>query len=119
MPASIATEHLHAQLVTAFRAAREAANDAGLNDEDGGTCNLDSPAFRLKGVTKRVIERAARQAGCGVSDFTWFGGHRWFWLQCGLLGQGNRRSRMSRAATDALKEANVSGMEVCEYCQMD
>jgi hypothetical protein len=106
-------------LVAAFKAARQAADTAGFNAEDGGTCNLDSPAFRLKGASEAKLRASAQAAGIGVSPFTWFGGRRWFWLTGVTLGQGNRRARMSAAATKALKAAHVPGLEVCEYCQMD
>jgi hypothetical protein len=105
-------------LVEIFRQAKIAAEYAGQNDEDGGTCNLDSPAFQIKGMRQEAIEAAAATAGVDVTDFRWFGG-KWFWV-CGFLkGQANRRARMSRAATQAMRELAPEWMSVCEYCAMD
>jgi hypothetical protein len=108
-------------LANCFRAAREAA-EAIDREEDGGTCNMDSPAFRLPRVPDKLIREAAELAGVSASDFLWFGRKRWYWLHVPLHGQGNRRSRMSHAATQALREAaeaTCPQMQVCEYCQMD
>lgn len=108
-------------LAAAFRAAKAAALEAGKNTEDGGTCNLDSPAFRIDGASAKSIELAAAEAGVSVSVFSWFGGRRWFFLRVPLEGQANLRARMSTAATQALKAASagIAGMSVCQYCQCD
>lgn len=108
-------------LAICFRAAKEAA-EAVDHEEDGGTCNLDSPAFRLPRVRDKLIQEAAALAGVSADDFKWFGGKRWYWLHGFLRGQGNRRARMSHAATNALKAAadeHCPQMGVCEYCAMD
>jgi hypothetical protein len=121
MATMTATQTIQAALVEAFKAAKAAGELAGVNEEDGGTCNLDSPAFKIKRVPAKLIKAAADEAGVSVSEFTWFGGRRWWWLGGFLDGQGNRRARISQAATAALKEA-LSSMEnatVIEYCQMD
>ena len=107
--------------LTACFTAALAAGKAAETDDDGGTCNLDSPAFKLPGVRAATIKQAAEAAGVSVADFKWFGG-RWWWLGGFLQGQGNCRSRMSHAATKALKETAATlcpEMRVCEYCQMD
>lgn len=104
-----------------FRAAREAAEAADPID-DGGTCNFDSPAFKIPRVNTAMLEQAAADAGCTVSDFSWFGGKRWHWLGCGLKGQGNRRTVMMEAATKRLKELALTEfpiMHVSGYYQMD
>jgi hypothetical protein len=119
---STATATLVEQLTAAFSDAKDAAIAAGdANREDDGTCNMDTPAFRIEGVRSSVIEAAAAAAEVRVDDFKWFGGRRWFWLFVPLMGQGNRRSRMSSAATKALKqhEDKIPGLRVCEYQQMD
>lgn len=92
-------------------------------DQDGGTCNMDSPAFRVKGTKQSTIEAAAKMAGLQVVDFTWFAGQKWYWLGVTLNGQGNRRAAMSTAAAHVLAGAEdagiIPGFEACQYCQMD
>lgn len=105
-------------MAEAFRVAK-AAGLAAATDEDGGTCNMDSPAFRVKGVRAALVHQAAEMAGVTVCDFKWWSGSRWWWLGGFLQGQGNCRQRMSTAATQALKAAKPDFMEVCQYCQMD
>lgn len=110
------------EALAACFAAAKAAGIAARTEDDGGTCNFDSPAFRIKGVAASKIKAAAEQAGVTASSFEWFGGRRWFWLTGFLAGQGNCRARMSNAATKALEEAAATHcpeMQVCEYCQMD
>ena len=101
--------------------AKQAAIEAGKNEEDGGTCNLDCPAFQIPGMPDSIIQTAATVAGVTCSKFKWFGAKRWYWVTGFLLGQGNRRSRMSDAATKMLKQclAEYPEIKVCEYCQMD
>lgn len=109
-------------MAEAFKTAK-AAGEAAFTSDDGGTSNLDSPAFRVARISKKSVEAAAALAGVSVSDFEWFGGRRWFWLGGFLKGQGNCRSRMSHAATKALEAAASTfegfEMSVCEYCQAD
>lgn len=109
------------QLAEMFRAAEAVAVAAGTDPEDGGTCNLDSPAFRIDGLRKTTIEKAAELAGVGVDQFSWFGGRKWFFLRVTLHGQANRRARMSSAADHALREylGKIPGLHVCEYQQCD
>lgn len=110
-----------AALAECFRAAKAAA-EAIDNPEDGGTCNRDCPAFRIERCRESLIKEAAALAGVTASDFDWFGGRRWWWLTGFLEGQGNKRARMSHAATRALEAAaavHCPQMKVCEYCQMD
>ena len=111
---------LHGKLVTAFRAAKQAALPYS-ETEDGGTCNFDSPAFRIPRLPDRVIQAAAEEAGVRTTDFHWGRGQRWYWLSGFFVGQANRRSRMSDAATKSLREAmaEIPGARVCEYCQVD
>lgn len=115
------TTTIKAQLAELFRRAGAAAELAGSNDEDGGTCNLDTPAFRVERMRKATIERAAQAAGLTVTEFDWFGGRRWFWLHTPTFGQGNRRARMAQAAAHVLREAegDIPGFRASLYCQMD
>jgi hypothetical protein len=105
-----------------LKRAAEAAKAADPGpDADGGTCNFDSPAFRLDRVPQKDIEAAAEAAGVRVVDFTWFAGSRWFWLSGVTNGQGNRRTRMMEAAQAVLDEAAAEIPCMCSsgYYQMD
>lgn len=106
-------------LAELFRLGKAAADEAGKDEEDGGTCNHDCPAIRVPGMRHTAIEQAAALAGVTVTDFTWMGGQRWYWVNPGIVGQGNRRARMSTAADRAMKAAAPEWCRVCEYCAMD
>lgn len=111
-------------LAAYFRSAEGAAREADPGEHaDGGTCNLDTPAFTIKGVRASVVEDAARRAGVTVTEFRWFGGSRWWWLNGCTLGQGSRRSKMMEAAQAELRKLDdmglISGFSACGYCQMD
>ena len=97
-------------------ALRQAAEDAAKfkDTEDGGTCNLDSAVFWPGRTKKEVIEAAAAESGvdCFISE--WFGRRCVF--VCIGSGQGNRRSRMAKAAYESLK---LSGLDASIYYQMD
>lgn len=108
------------RLAEIFRAARDAALLADTDTEDGGTCNCDTPAFRIHGIRQSFIEKAAAIAEVDVTDFTWFGGCRWFWLNVPIRGQGNRRARMMHAAQQVLDAVDdIPGWSSCGYYQMD
>jgi hypothetical protein len=109
-------------LAEVFRQAEAAAVEAGkVLTEDGGTCNFDSPAFRIERARKADIAAAAETAGIRVSEFHWFGGQKWFWLCTTVHGQGNLRTRMAEAACKVLKaaEGQIKGLQVSMYYQMD
>lgn len=114
------TAEIRSILADAFRAAAAAA-EAADPIEDGGTCNIDTPAFAVT-VPRKVVEAAAADAGLTVSDFRWFGG-RWYWLNVPLRGQGNRRSTMMEAAQKVLQDLKTSGriptFRACGWQQMD
>lgn len=109
------------ELADIFRRAAAAAEAADPGEPDGGTCNMDTPAFTIDRVRSSTIEAAAEAAGVPVTEFKWFGGKRWWWLRVPLRGQGNRRTTMMEAAQRVLDEAakSVPGMRACGYCQMD
>ena len=114
------------KLAALFGKAKAAALAADPGDgfaADGGTCNLDSPAFRIDRCRGDLIAEAAEAAGVSVNDFTWFGGRKWFWLNVPMNGQADRRHKMARAAAAVLREAadsgEIPGMSACLYCQMD
>lgn len=89
-------------------------------ENDGGTCNMDTPAFRIDRWRAEKIQEAARRAGVEVSEFTWFGGKRWWWLLVPMHGQANRRSRMMEAAQRVLNDVTgIPGWHSCGYMAMD
>lgn len=117
-------------LADLFRRAEAAALAADPGDgleNDGGSCNFDTPAFRVERMQEATIQEAARLAGVRVEPFNWFGGRRWFWLMVTLRGQGNRRSKMMEAAQRVLNAAAPEagrtgihpGFRACGYYQMD
>lgn len=90
---------------------------------DGGTSNLDTPAFRVEGASDKRIQAAARLAGVSVTDFKWLGGKKWYWITGITQGQGDRRSAMMQAAQRVLDEAaktrELNGLHACGYMQAD
>lgn len=111
------------ELAKVFVEAKEAAIAAGSDESDGGSCNCDTPAFRIEGARAKTIAEAATIAGVEADPFNWFGGRRWFWLRVPLLGQALRRTRMMEAAQRVLRAAQESGripgLEACGYMQAD
>jgi len=102
---------------------------AGEDDEDGGTCNFDSPAldFAACGMKEKDAEHLIESMG--MSSFTWkpFKGHRnedgtitrapKFLVIGGFqCGQANRRTRMAEAFCHSM---NADGCETRMYYQMD
>ena len=104
-----------AQALTKARAAALAA-DPGENN-DGGSCNLDSPTVRLKGIKSSSIRKAQEISGVSL-DGPMRGG---FWrgsyfVRTPEYGQANRRSTMAEAACKSLRE---SGLDACMFCHAD
>mgnify|MGYP000861740910 FL=1 len=113
------------ELARVFRNAKAAAlaADPGEGPEnDGGSCNLDTPAMKIPRAGK-AIEQAAALAGVEVTNFSWFGSRSWYWLHVPLMGQASRRTRMMQAAQRVLNAAAESGrfpgMTACGYMQAD
>lgn len=109
------------KLADLFKRANEAAIAADPGEgQDGGTCNLDSPAFRIERGRKATIEAAAAEAGVTVYEFDWFR-KKWFWLNVACHGQANRRTTMVQAAGKVLREAEgtIPGFHASVYYQMD
>lgn len=97
---------LQEKLTEVFKQAEGAALAADPGPgADGGTCNMDTPGFILRGVQKRRIEKAAEAAGLQIGEYTAFGGSRAYWLRTSYHGQANRRSTMMTAAQKILIEA--------------
>ena len=118
------TKEIQAKLTELFKRAEAAAIAADPGEgHDGGTCNFDSPAFRIDKCRQSVIEAAANDAGLRVSDFTWLGGKKWFWLRTTTNGMANRRTVMAEAAGKVLSAAKdadeIPGLRTCMYYQMD
>lgn len=103
-------EKLTADLI----AARDFA--AMLADEnDGGTCNLDSAAIALPRWNVKKTQEAFEKAGLRASKWKCFGNY--YYLICGCYsGQGNRRTTMAEAVYEYLKKL---GYQVSMYYQMD
>jgi hypothetical protein len=89
--------------------------------DDGGSSNFDTAAFMLKHTTRKDVELAARLAGVQVDNFTWFGSKMWFWLRTETAGQGDRRTRIAKAAQDVIDshKDKIPGLQSCFYQQAD
>lgn len=111
-----------AEVLRAGVAGALAADPGPGQEHDGGSCNFDTPAFRVEGMRRAGIEQAAALAGISVTEIRWFG-CRWYWAGVPLNGQAERRSRMSGAADRAMREQAerrpVDGLKLCEYQQAD
>lgn len=100
------------KLIRALRRAT-VASVKHVREDDGGTCNFDSPTldYKAAGLTKSNAERVIKSLGFSCRDWE------------GLLvirgyfpGQGNRRTRMAEAFCESMrKDGYASGM----YYQMD
>lgn len=109
-------------IIEALRSAKAAAiaADPG-EDQDGGTCNLDSVVVKFPPHTRheRVAE-IARKSGVPISDplsGRWKG---YRFITVGSRGQANRRSVMVEAAGKALNTvADDIGLEVRMWYQAD
>jgi hypothetical protein len=112
-------------LATMFFEANEAAKaaDPGAEEDNRGSSNLDTPAFRVDGTTKATIEAAAALSGVAVTEFKWLGGRKWFWLNVEMHGQGHRRTTMMEAAQAVIQrwkdEGKIPGLVSCGYQQAD
>lgn len=112
------------ELAELFMRADAAAIKADPGDglhNDGGSCNFDTPTFRIDGMQEVTIKRAAALAGLQVTGFKWLGGRKWYWLNVVMNGQANRRSTMMEAAQRVLNEAaeRFDGFHACGYYQCD
>jgi len=115
-------DYLVSKLAAILQRAHAAAVAADPGEgNDGGTCNMDTPAFRIDRVKETTIQKAANLAGVEVMRFGWLGRDSWYWLRVPLLGQGNRRSTMMKAAQKVLNDSapQIPGFHACGYYQMD
>lgn len=85
-------------------------------DDDGGTCNFDSPALELPKWAAADVEVCAKAAG--LRCFTWkpFGRRMWVFTVPEPCGQGDNRTRMAEAMSASLKK---SGFDAGMYYRMD
>lgn len=108
-------------ITEAIKDAAAAATAAGRDEEDGGTCNLDTPAIRLPRLSRKAKDTIEHVSGVRLSKFdAW--GSGWYTVLVPLLGQANRRSRMMEAAMCALQTYDGcmgDEVQVCGYYQMD
>lgn len=104
-----------------IKAAFLAAKTAGLKadpgaDHDGGTCNFDTPEFRMKGARATVLEKIAASVGLYVTRRMGGYGSGYFLLGGCSHGQAARRTTMAEAATKALDE---NGLDASVFYMMD
>jgi len=101
-------EALEMAILKAEKAARKYADT-----EDGGTCNFDAPAVKLKATERQLsgMEWPMMKWGKRQPD-----GGTWFVILINLSGQGNRRTRMAEAAAKSLQE---SGYDATVYYEVD
>jgi hypothetical protein len=96
-------------LADLFRQAKWAAVAADPGEEnDGGTCNFDTPCFAVPEQDVHAVGLAAGRAGLTVTPVDRFAGVN-YWLMVPLRGQAHRRTRMMEAAQDVLNKAAESG----------
>lgn len=86
---------------------------AHIDDEDGGTCNFDSPVldYAASGITKEDAKQAVKAAG--LSCYDW---EKMLVITGCFSGQGNRRTKMAEAFSKSLEK---SGLTAAMYYQMD
>jgi hypothetical protein len=110
----MATKAELTKLTEDLKAAAEAAIPLALT-EDGGTCNRDSVAIKLRG--KKGIAEAIKAAGLHG-----FAGSGWMWKGKWIISppvwgpQGNARTRMVMAMSKVLTER---GHDVYQFMQCD
>lgn len=93
--------------------------DAARQDDDGGTCNFDSPTidYRAMGMQKAKAIETIKSVGLSCFDWTGYYGKVYGLVICGMTaGQGNCRTAMAEAFHNSLiRQGIASGM----YYQMD
>ena len=109
-----------------FTRALERATVAGYafaESDDGGTCNLDSPALSINrealkqmNMDRKTIEAAITDAGLTCWEQKSYFFSRRLVINGAFFGQANRRERMAKAFAKSLEEA---GYPATMYRQMD
>ena len=88
-----------------------------IHEEDGGTCNFDSPKIYLPRWRQTEVEAACEKAGLRCFDHKFYGPKAY--VICGgplSSGQGNRRTSVAEAMYKSLK---ADGYDAHMYYQMD
>ena len=80
--------------------------------EDGGSCNLDTPVIKIKGLTEEQAKQLPANLG-KVSSGVWKG---WWFVFGNLQGQAMRRTAMAEAICKSLEE---DGYEASVYYMLD
>ena len=105
----------YAKLRDDLNAALEAAKQAALDVDDGGTCNLDAAALSLPRWRKSLVEQAAKEAGTGCFSWQSFGGLRYVFTTP-RVGQAHRNEVAAETMTSELSRR---GYDAFCYQQMD
>lgn len=84
------------------------------NTEDGGTCNFDALAIKVKATEKQMKQLEWWSFKWMKRDPT--DGKTWYVIGLDYNGQGNRRTRMAEAAC---KSMEAQGYQSTVYYQMD
>lgn len=97
-----------------LRAMEAAVNKS--NTPDGGSCCLDTPVLHLVGVPRKVIAEAQALSGIKLGEpmSGFWRGYRFVWTP--TEGQADRRSAMSQAAYESLRN---DGLRASHWQQMD
>ena len=105
----------YAELAEALKKAAADGVIAAYGEDDGGTCNFDSPTLTLKGWSKEKVEQAAKVAG--LSCFVWnCYGTKNYVFSVPISAQANARTIAAEAMCKSLKAA---GYEAWMYYQAD
>lgn len=84
-------------------------------NDDGGTCNFDSPTICLPRWNEKMVVAAAEVSGIGCHTWTGFGRKRFVFSVPGV-GQGYTRTNAAEAMSQFLKD---EGYDAGMYYQMD
>lgn len=103
----------YAQLRDDLRKAHQIGLEAAARVDDGGTCNMDSPALLLTRWNRAKVEQACKEAGGGC--FRW-GYFNRYMICLPTPGQARKNETAAEAMTKAL---NKMGYDAMTYCQMD
>lgn len=81
--------------------------------EDGGTCNFDTPIFKVPEGVKPHELRQLSWHTTPVGEHPFKG---WYFLYTRILGQGDRRTKMAETVADYL---SCNGIEAMVFYQVD
>jgi len=119
---SVKPEKVDEAAIERFALALKSANKAAIEadkgiENDGGTCNFDTPILDFKGWKEIEIQKLSQLSGIRIGDKM----TSKFWKGCRMIyvqmnGQGANRTRMAEAAFKSLQEA---ALPASMYYQMD